>query len=80
MSYIITNKEVFGETITTDVIFTLSDGSELETRVSHFMPQNIGEIFANIEQREASEQLKIDSTKKNNLLLRELRVVDKKSE
>lgn len=80
MSYIITNKEVFGETITTDVIFTLSDGSELETRISHFMPQNIGEIFANIERREASEQLKIDSTKKNNLLLRELRVVDKKSE
>lgn len=80
MSYIITNKEVFGETITTDVIFTLSDGSELETRVSHFMPQSIDEIFANIEQREISEQLKIDSTKKNNLLLRELRVVDKKSE
>lgn len=69
MSFKITNKEVVEEIIYTDVVFTFKDGTEVETRIAHFMPQNKAEIIDNIKARGLSERQKKNATAKNSLLI-----------
>lgn len=72
MSYQIISKEVNGETINTVVVFTIN-GKELEPiSIPHFMPQSKEEIIQGIENREISEQRKMEAIEKNVSLLNEL--------
>ena len=72
MSYIIKTTEVLEETINTDVEYTFSDGTVELIRVSHFMPESMEEVIQNIEQRELSEQTKINAIKRNKIISNQL--------
>lgn len=70
--YVIKLKEIDGSTINTDVEYTMNDGSKLLCRVSHFMPQSKEEVIQNIEQRQISEQARIDAQIINEQIVEEL--------
>lgn len=59
-------------TINTNVTYFLSDNSEITLDVDHFAPNSINEILDGIENREKSEQYKIDTPKKVQIVFQEL--------
>jgi len=70
--YRILSSEVKGETLNTEVEFTLSDGTIIVSTVAHFMPESAEVVTQNIENREASEQIKHDASKRNLQIKQEL--------
>jgi hypothetical protein len=69
MSYRIIKAEVNGDTINTDVEYTLADGSTQTVTVSHFRPHAVEDVVTGIENREASEQASLDAKVANSFLL-----------
>lgn len=62
MSYVINSKLLQGDTIVTNVTFSLSNNVTTTVDVAHFRPASLLEIYNNIENREATEELNITST------------------
>ncbi len=71
MKYIILGAEAIGDTLNTKVEFDF-EGKKVETVISHFQPTSREEIFANIENRAASEDQKLKASEKIILLVQEL--------
>jgi hypothetical protein len=61
----INNTNIDGETLWTDITYTLKDGTEITTKVAHFQPQNEEEVLINILNRKVSEQAKYSAKAKN---------------
>jgi Mg/Co/Ni transporter MgtE len=72
MSYKIISIEPREETLNTEVEYTFNDGTKKIVTVSHFMPKTQEEVLQNIQNREDSEQIKIQAIKKNEELAKEL--------
>lgn len=63
--YKILSTKVNGETLTTEVEYTFKDGEKLTISVPSFQPDTKADVLAGVENREISEQRKIDAEKKN---------------
>lgn len=73
MSYIIKNTEVLEETLSTDVEYTFNNGETILVRVVHFMPESMDSVIQNIEQREISEQTRLDAEINNKIIETQLK-------
>lgn len=60
MSYKILSKTQADDTIITNVEFTIGD-HVFEANVSHFRPNSLSDIISGIENREASEQARLEA-------------------
>jgi len=65
MSYKILSTKVNGETLVTEVEYTLKDGNKVTLEVPHFQPDDDASVIEGIENREVSEQRKVDAELKN---------------
>lgn len=63
MDYTIISTEQLEDTLITHVVFNLG-GEQKEISISHFQPQSKEEVVANIENRMATEQAKLDAITK----------------
>lgn len=65
MSYKIISTKVDNDTLWTTVEYVFSDSSKKTVEVAHFMPANKAMVILGIENREVSEQRKVDSKATN---------------
>lgn len=68
----INSTRIDGETIWSNITYTLSDGSEVTTDVAVFQPQTSGDVLTALSNREVSEQAKIDAEVTNKAIKDEL--------
>lgn len=61
MSYKIISQEQKEDILYTKVEYTFSDGSTGEFNIPHFRPETEADVLAGIENRELSEQAKLDA-------------------
>ena len=64
MPYRIVSVKQEEETVTTEVEFTLSDGSVVKASVPHFAPQSQSDIEEGLANREATEETRLAMTRK----------------
>ena len=72
--YKILNTKTEGELIETEVEFTLGKETVV-CSIPHFMPKDMDEVISNIENRELTEQTKLDAIIRNEQIVEEIRPV-----